>query len=259
MRPLPTLLVAAALLLLSAPEARAEDVFVLDNGVVVRGFVVREEGERLVVRLTGFAEANTVTLRTSEIVRRFASVEPHSARGQAPSERDLRPIHDDLAWAPQRPAAAVAAAEEAFADAPSGADLPLAAEGFFARLQRVTVLALPRSLEGRLLVGLLFFLVLAVIVAGGTRVIGMKAPTVQASSTLGLLLGAFLAANIGLHDELLRADRALWVLPLQAAIWLAAARAALDAPLARVVPLFAFVLFGSACCVFLTGSVLVSV
>jgi hypothetical protein len=258
----PALLAVLLVALAVAAPAEAEEVFVLENGVAVRGFVVREDAERILVQLTGFAETNRVTLRTTEVVRRFRSVE-----GDRLPPEEAAPITDDLDYvrrdpttlAPDRPVVPAVTEMEPDLDELPGDEPDPQTEGFFVRLNRVTGMSLPRSLEGLLLVGVLLALALAVVVAAGTRVIGMKAPTVHASSTLGLMLGVFVAADIGMHTELLRADRAIWVLPLQAAIWMAVARTALDAPLSRVVPLFAFALFGAACCAFITGSVLVSI
>ena len=51
---------------------------------------------------------------------------------------------------------------------------------------------------------------------------------------------------------------ALWILPLQAGVWVATARALLDAPLARIIPLFSLVLFAATCFVFLTGALRVA-
>lgn len=259
------LLCLACLLLglaLSAPAAQAEEVFILENGVVLRGFVVREADDKLVVRLSGFTEINQVTVRRSEIVRRYETKPYKPPVVMVPTDDDTHGMETPTIPGMERPSAAPGATATpgppVEKPAGSGREPTLESEGFFARLQRVTGMALPRSVEGLLLVGFLFFVLLTVLVAGGAKVIGMKAPSLQASSSLGILLGVFLAADIGLHHEFLRADRAIWILPLQAGIWLFVARTALDAPVGRVVPLFAFALFGSACFIFFTGSVLVS-
>ena len=131
-------------------------------------------------------------------------------------------------------------------------------EGFFGRLQRKAVLATPSTIEGRVLLGVLLLIVMTVIVAGGTRLLGMKAASLHASTSLGLLLGVFLVTDILFSETLLRADRALWVVPLQVGIWLFVARSTLDAPLSRTVPLLAVVLFAATSFVFAVGSVLVA-
>lgn len=267
MRPL---LVLALLMLALASPARAEEttsahtdeIFVLDNEYVVRGRVVRETEDKLVVRLSGLLERNTVTLRRSEIRKRYLQ-EDH---GAAPIKRvrdvdaPVRATFDGPVAAPRTTRFEVdgqTARSDTKRTLP--ADEPeLEREGFGARLVRVTRLAFPASLEGRLLVGFLALLALSVLVGGGARMLGMKALSLHASTTLGFLLGLFLLGDILLHEEMLRADRALWVLPLQTGIWIATARALLDAPLSRIVPLFSMVLFASTCFVFLTGSLLVS-
>ena len=78
-RLLPLACAVLALALLAA-EARAEEVFILDNGAVLRGRVAREGDGKIVIRLAGFREENTVTVRVSEIVRRYTSV----AKGSRP-------------------------------------------------------------------------------------------------------------------------------------------------------------------------------
>jgi hypothetical protein len=137
-------------------------------------------------------------------------------------------------------------------------DRDLAKEGFFARLGRVTYVAMPETTEGRVLLGLLLLVVMTVLVAGGARLLGMRATSLHASTSLGLLLGVFLVSNVIWSDVLLRADRAMWLLPLQTLIWLGVARSLLDAPLSRTIPLLALVLFASTCCGFSIGAFLVA-
>jgi len=257
---------------LAASPAEADEVFVLDNGYTVRGFVVREDAERVVVRLAGFAEENRITLQPSEIKRRYKNVPPKPLRRTL--DEDFEPPIGDvklgLSSGPPRTVQYTdlppAPRDDLGRSATRGlsgrvpdTNPSLRSESYFGRLYRVSILALPPSLEGRLLLGVLLLTVLSVMVAGGTRLLGMRAPSMHASTTLGLLLGIFLVGDIFLSSEVLRADRALWLLPLQAVIWLGAARATLDAPLARTIPLFALVLFASTCFVFATGSLLVSV
>lgn len=264
MRPIALLLLC--LVLLAAPAAADEpstssslvEVFVLDNGFVVRGRVVREFEDRLVVRLSGLLERNTITLRRSEIRER----KTHADLAAAPVVRltDTEAMSGiDYSAPVGQPRTTRYDSEGVERTVSLPEDEPeLEREGFGARLVRVTRMSFPPSLEGRLLVGFLLLLALSVIVGGGARMLGMKAPTLHASTTLGFLLGVFLLADILLHADMLRADRALWILPLQAGIWCATARALLDAPLSRIVPLLAMVLFASTCFMFLTGSLLVS-
>jgi hypothetical protein len=255
----PCLLALCLILLASAPAA-ADEVFTLANDYIVRGRVVRETEDKLVVRLSGLMDDNTITIRRAEIVKRQVQEDPTAERVVRTTDADAS---DHLGW--KAPAAhprtvrfAADGRTEVTAEGLSEAEPELEREGFGQRLERVTRMAFPPSLEGRLLVGLLLFLALGAIVAGGARTLGMKSLSLHASSTLGLLLGVFLVGDILLHGELLRADRALWVLPLQAGTWLATARALLDAPLSRTIPLFSMVLFASMCFMFLTGSLLVA-
>ncbi|MDA1195718.1 MAG: hypothetical protein O2894_11105 [Planctomycetota bacterium] len=260
-------LLALSLLALAAPAAWADEVFVLDNDYVVRGQVVRETEDRLIVRLTGLMERNTVTLRRSEIVRRYEQGGPSSPPVARSGDAD-KPASGGSDLAAQVPAGGMprttrydevgAVAITPPTDDPRDGDPPLARENFGERLARVTRLAFPSSFEGRLLVALLLLVALATVVGGGARVLGMKSPSLHSSTSLGLMLGVFLLGDILMHEEVLRADRALWILPLQAAAWLGTARTVLDAPLAKVVPLFSLVLFVATCFVFLTGSLLVA-
>ncbi len=260
---LPALLIAVLTTVSAwmAPPAEAEEVFVLDKGSIVRGIAVTETDEKIVVRLSGFLEENTITLRRSEITRRYLLKDPNAAPRIVASDVEAPTDAPPLTGRPGVPRTI-----RLSADGSVRAERPLPAEqreledeSFSERLSRRARLALPDALEGRLLVGALLLIVLATLVAGGARMLGMKAVSLQASTTLGVLIGIFFLADILLHGELLRADRALWVLPLQAAIWLGVARSSLEAPLSRAIPLFAFVLFGSTCFVFATGTLLVSV
>lgn len=267
MRTLLPILGPLLLCLAAALPAFAEEVFILDNGNVVRGRVVREDEEQVVVRLAGFAVENRITLKSSEIVRRFLSVDPHQRPGMARATQDPTSQISMLGTHTGVPHTTLIASDlQQSARIPVGApgDLPtgevsMEEEGFFARLRRVCMVAMPESLEARLLLGFLLLVVMTVMVAGGTRMLGMKAASLHASSSLGLVLGTFLVADILWSASLLRADRAVWILPLQALVWLGVARSTLDAPLSRTVPLFAMVLFASTCFVFATGSLLVSV
>lgn len=263
---LPALALAALLLAAVAPAwaddtapTAAVELFVLDNGYQVRGRVVRETEDKLVVRLIGLAERNTITLRRSEVRERTVHVDPTVV----PVAR-IRDIDAEPAAAYEGPTSMPRTTRydqdgNIRAEGENDeSDPELEREGFGERLVRVTRMAFPTTLEARLLVGLLALIALGILVGGGARMLGMKAPSLHASTTLGFMLGVFLLGDILLHDEMLRADRAIWVLPLQTGVWLATARALLDAPLSRIVPLFSMVLFAALSLVFLTGSVLVS-
>ena len=250
------------LLFLVALPAHAEEVFVLENGMTVKGRVVREDDEQVIVRPSGFVEENRLTLRRSEIVKRYQNVDPDREPGKT-VELDEIPAHKPAGPQNGVPQTTLIAndlkAGKVDPDELLGTDRAMETEGFFARLARVSKVALPESFEGRLMLGVLLLIVMTVLVAGGTRMLGMKAASLHAYSSLGLVLGVFLVADILWSEALLRADRAVWVVPLQVAIWLFVARSTLDAPLSRTVPLFSIVLFASTCFVWATGSLLVSV
>ena len=262
-----TLLATAVLLALAgalpahaddAPAQPVVEVFQLENGYAVRGRAIKETEDKIVVRLSGTFEHNTITLRRDEIKDRRVHADPNLRRIEHIADTDAEaPIQSTGTLAMPRTTRYDRDGNEHVAPVP-GDEPELEREGFGERLVRVTKMAFPDSLEGRLLVGFLALLALSILVGAGARMLGMKSPSLHASTTLGFLLGAFLLADILLHDEMLRADRALWVLPLQVGVWLAIARGLLDAPLSRIVPLFSMVLFASLCLMFLTGSLLVS-
>mgnify|MGYP001812913423 FL=1 len=96
------------------------------------------------------------------------------------------------------------------------------------------------------------------IVTLGCRLAEIENLGLDRSTVLASLLGLFLAADLFLHDTLLRADTATWVLPIQAGLWLAVAVPVLRCGFARSVLLFAFVMFSLAVLVFTAGAILVT-
>lgn len=254
---MPALLVLPLGALLWVGTASADEVVVLDNGTVLRGLAVRELGEAVVLRLTDVGgQGARVTIPHSRIVRRFVSVERGPPR--QPAE------HLPLVW--ERGDGATSLASEAplwAGNQPTPADLPLEepsakAEGFFHRLARVAVLSIPRDLPGRVGLGGLFFIALLALVGMGGRLAEIETMGYAKASVLALLLGAMLYADILFHGELLRADRAGWVLPLQGVVWLGGALVVLREGLGRAVLLFAFVLFSLAVVIFTAGAILVT-
>ncbi len=262
------LLATVVLLLLAGlpSVAVAEEVFVLEGGSVVRGTAIREMDDRILVRLSSYYDENTITLRRTEITKRYMLNDAGSPKVEIPSDVDAPTDLVPLQGQPGVPHTIVLAQDPARTEAGSdakptlpGGERALDSEGFFERLKRVGQDAMPPTLEGRLILGFLLLVMLSTLVAGGTRFLGMKAASLQASTTLGFLLGVFLVADTLFHGQLLRADRALWVIPLQGAIWLGVARASLEAPLSRTIPLLALMLFAATAFAFAVGSVLVSV
>jgi hypothetical protein len=256
-RRIPLLVLVVAGLLAAAPRsARAEELFVLDNGTVFRGEVLRETEDELVVKLAGFGRDARVTLEKKRIVRRSVTRytsgplavptptetvrEPEEA-GERPS-LDARPTWIETSSAEREPVV----------------EPPIHGENFFQRLARVAVLGLPKEPAGRVVLGALLLIALLAIVGMGGRMAEIETLSLGRATFLAALLGAALAADVFWHSHLLRADRALWVLPSQGFAWLAAAVATLRENVGRVVLLFAFVLFSVAIVVFSAGAILVT-
>ncbi len=260
------LLLLALLLGLAAPAARAsEEVFVLDNGSTFRGQVIRATDDDVQVQLAGFGRHATVTLARNRIVTRFVPVDTsartekvriadadwtaESKEADADEKPDTDPVEDEGAELEEEPATppALPAVEPSLKD-----------EGFFHRLARVAVLSMPPSLAGRLALGGLFFLALLMLVMLGCRLAEIENLGLGRSAILASAMGLFLGADLLLHDTLLRADMATWVLPIQAGLWLALAVPVLRCGLARSILLFAFVMFSLAVLVFTAGAILVT-
>ena len=70
-RALPSLAAVLLLLATALPAGAAEEVFVLDNGMVLRGVEVRRAGEEVVIRLTDLGSDARVTVALARIVRRY--------------------------------------------------------------------------------------------------------------------------------------------------------------------------------------------
>ena len=262
------LLALACLAVLVAARAHAqEEVFVLDNGTTFRGEVVRANDEDVEVRLSGFGRNASVTLARARIVTRFVPVDARTL----PEAVRL----PDADWAAQstppddREASPTAAAPEPTPDVgpeeavPTTTDVPevepaLRDEGFFHRLARVAALSLPPSAAGRIALAGLLFVALLMLVMLGCRLAEIENLGLGRSAVLATVLGLFLGADVLLHDPLLRADVATWVLPVQAALWLAVAVPTLRCGLARSILLFAFVMFSLAVLLFTAGAILVT-
>ena len=241
---------AVLVLAVAARRARAaEEVFVLDNGSVFRGHVLRQDEGRVEVRLAGFGRDSVLSIETRRIVSRFVPV-----RAAGPGEGLSTGIEDWSASA--RPTGDTA-------EPPTAEPLPAVEpgpkeEGFFQRLARVTSLSLPEDAGGRVVLAILVFVALLALVALGGRVAEVESMGLASATLLALLLGGFLAADIAFHAVFLRADRAAWVLPAQGVAWLAVAASLLRCEVPRVVLLFSFVLFGVAVGAFSAGAILVA-
>lgn len=256
LRALPAIAVALLLHLACAAKARAEEVFELENGVVLRGTVARETGTEVVIRLSGFPEDARVTVQAARIVARRAGT---LGRPRLP-EASTRP---------------------AFTDAPSAGDVPLPRfsgrpwsaaapgllpleepsvqrEGFFERLPRVVAMAMPTDGPTRgLLAGLLYGTLLALVLLGG-RLLEIEGLNLARAALLSAVLGGLLLADAVFRAALLRADRAPWVVPGQALAWLGVAWTTLRCGAGRAVLLLAFLLFSVGVAGFAAGAVLVA-
>lgn len=252
MRPFFLLLAVVLLLASLAGPAVAEEVFVLDNGEVLRGWVVREDAEIVHVRLSGFMGEARIQIPAKRVVRRFLSVEKTSDRPETPDPDDWARTAQHVAAAPEvvphdRNLLAIPAEEPGVRD-----------EGFFSRMARVIVLSIPKDLAGRFILGLLLFGALLSLVALGARVAEVDTIGAPSAIALALLLAGFLAVDVWQHTEVLRADRATWIVPLQGILWLAAAWAFTRCGFARAILFFSFVLFSLAVVLFIAGAILVS-
>ena len=125
-------------------------------------------------------------------------------------------------------------------------------------MARVIVLSTPKDTAGRAILGLLLFGALLSLVALGGRVAEIDTMGASRTVVLALLLGGFLAMDVWLYREVLRADRAIWIVPLQGFAWLTAALLLTRSGAARAVLLFAFVLFSLAVVMFVAGAILIS-
>jgi hypothetical protein len=256
----PLLALAAVLVLLAAAgrRAAAEDVLVLDNGSVLRGVVVKETDKTIVLRMSGFIEDARVTVDVRRIVRRYVSIDKptRTVMGAPVTPRSLPT--DGPFWTP--------GAEHVVEPVPGTGVGPyevheepdLHGEGFFDRLARVVDMSMPPDTTSRTVLAGLAFLGLLALVALGARIVEIEGLTLGRAALLTALLGACLAADVWFRGDLLRADRALWVLPVQAAAWLVAAGALLRCGPSRAVLLLAFVTFGTGVTVFTGGAVLVT-
>jgi len=255
MRALP-LAIFCVLLLLAVALARpaaAEEVFVLDNGEVLRGWVIRDDGDVLLVRLSGFMGEAKVQLKSERILRRFVSTEKGSDRPETPEPTDWARTAKHVSPTPD----VVPHDKNALIGLPAE-EPDLKDEGFFHRMARVIVLSVPQDIAGRFVIGLLLFGALLSLVALGGRVAEIDTMGAVRSIVLAVLLGTFLAVDVWLYQDILRADRAIWIVPLQGVIWIAAALGLTRCGAARVVLLFAFVLFSLAVVLFISGAILVS-
>ncbi|MHC5010750.1 MAG: hypothetical protein ACYTG6_07330 [Planctomycetota bacterium] len=254
----PLALVAALFVVLAlAAEARAEEVLVLEDGSVLRGTILKETPEVLVIRMSGLTEEVRLSVEKSRIVRRFTSTAPTM------SLKPPLPEHPD--WSanatPVDPTPVSTPTPGPSAPAPT--DLPLeeptvGSENFFQRLARVVVLSLPSDRTSQSALAMLLFVALLALVVMGGRLAEIDLMGWGRATLMAALLGAMLAVDIFFHEQTLRADRAVWMLPIQAVLWMLSALVLLRCGLARSVMLLAFVLFSLGVVAFSAGAILVT-
>lgn len=261
---LPALLLSVLGLVCLPTDAGADEIFEFEGGVVVRGYVMREEGERLTIRLTGFANASTVTVERKRLVRRRPVGLPTTSTQPLPksvySPRDADP---EVAYVPDTPRSVDEVVGDPVPDfdAPDDVDeVPtIRDESFLDRFVRLARVALPDSVHARVTVAFLLLTVLVLLIGAGARLADMDGASFPTAVFLAGLFAGALIANLYAYEDLLRADRALWVLPLQTLTWITAARMTIGGSIGRAVLLFAFTLVSLMTVVFVTGAVFMAV
>jgi hypothetical protein len=260
-RPLRALALAAAAVLAavfgSAP-ASAEEAIVLDNGAVLRGTVVRDDANGLLFRLSGVGGDSRITIPRERVQRRFTTVDPARWTEVA---RAAQPLLEE---SPRMPASRPPPRAAETDAAPAAAVLPdeepeSHEETYFSRTARRAALAVPTDPGSRTLLSALALVVLLCLVGLGGKMADLPNLTLARGTSLALLLGAMIAADVLWPRALLRADHAAVVLPLQLFVWTATASTVLRCGYARSFLLLAFVLMSGMLAVFTAGAVLVSV
>lgn len=257
LRTLSSLAVVLLLTCVAVTAARADEVFVLDNGMVLRGTALKESPAGVVIRLADFVEDARVTVEPSRIVRRFTS---------GTSGRSTAPV-PAMQWATDAPEYA---SQPPVTVAPSSAFHPSVApplpleepaptqEGFFERALRLALMALPAQQGARVALTGLAFLALTVLVMLGGGLLEIEGLTLLRAGLVACAFGAFVLVNMLAADELLRADRAVWALPVQGAACCLLTWGTLRCSPTQVVLLLAFLGFSLSVLIFTAGAVLLS-
>lgn len=256
------LLAAGMLSLLVAGPARAEEAVVLDNGTVLRGSVVREDVTTIQLRLSGVGRDNRVTIEKDRIVQRFSTAvapktpEPASTAGDGRKPL-VAPPEDAGA---QGPVPLVAGLSRALETPHLPDEEPLARqESIFQRMGRRALLAFPSSPLSRAFIAALGVVLLLCLVGLGAKMADIKGLTLANGTALALLLGVLLLLTVLWADPLLRADLAMFWIPIALLAWTGCAAAILKCRLGRSFVLLAFVLFAGLLTTFSAGVVLVTV
>jgi hypothetical protein len=265
----PLLLLAVSILVLAAwRPACAEEALVLENGTVLRGTVVREDEQTLLVRLSGLGVESKITVARDRIVQRFATNDPRRAAAVPPRIERMRsgepPIPRTLsgpgiplvrtANSPPASAVDVTSTIEPIFDEPFANQ-----ESFFERTARRAMLAFPGEPASRAVIAALALIVLLALVALGGKMADIQGLTLGRSTLLAVLLGTIVTVDCVWAETLLRADHAVVILPLELLGWVACAASSVRCGIGRSVLLLAFVIFSGVLATFSAGAVLVSV
>jgi hypothetical protein len=250
-------LLTAALLAAAVTTATAdEELFELSDGTVLRGYVMRESGDEMVIATSGFLGETRVSVEKQSIVKRHVLradkarppvVETAAAEtGSAPRpESSIAPVRPADDWLANR-------------ELPTGDPGP-ESETFVGRFIRLSKLAVPDTPDAKATLAFFAIVVLVILVSWGARLADLPNPSLAQASTLAALFGAAFMADLEFSDQLLRSDRAIWVIPVQAVAWIGTARAILGGTVARAVLLFTFILCSLLAVLFVAGAVLVTV
>lgn len=247
-----------------APPARAEDAFVLDNGAVLRGTVLRENDKEVEFRLEGIGRDGRVTIEKSRIAQRFVTKEAIPATRIPLAVPTEGAPASEPALARYLPAGASLGAPSLAPALVRDARLPeeeptAREEDFFQRTARRAIMAIPQGPWMRgLLVAVAILLLLALIEIGG-RMVDVDGLSLGKSTSLTLLLGLLVGVDALGSETLLRADRAPVLIIAELFAWVGCAAGILRCGVAAAFQLLAFVLFAGALAALVTGAVLVSI
>jgi len=256
---LAALAIVASFLAFRASRARAEEGFVLDNGAVLRGTIVREDDKEIVFRLTGVGRENRVTIEKSRISQRFVTVDSKATRPE-----DAGPLPDVALAAPaMRMVGTIPSSTSvhvASRPPPMPEEEPEAKEeDFFRRTARRAMQAFPNGPGHRAALAALAIALLLALVEIGARMVDVDGLTLGKSTTLALLLGLLLTVDAVAADSLLRANRAPFLIVIELFAWVGCAAGVLRCGIGRALQLLAFVVFAGALVLLVTAGVLVAV
>lgn len=249
-------LVALVAAVLSAGRAAAEEALVLDNGAILRGTVVREEPDALVLRLSGVGSDAKVSVERRRIVQRFVTVEAGAPPSPAPV-RDPSPRPLPLPEPTRVVAAPVLAAT--FAPTLPEEEPRAAEETFLQRSKRRAAMALPSEPGPRAFLAAAALLVVLCLVGLAAKMADVQGASLGKTTLLAFLFCGMVTITWSWSDMFARADRATVLIPIQLLAWVGLAAAILRCGLGRAFHLLAFVLVSAALVVFSAGVVLVSV